>query len=530
VGKQSNWLRKKLKRRDSATSSRPEQSPQEQDELWNQPLAGRLKTDRSELQHVFQHASDVVFREFVIHDKGDKKDCLLIFIDGLVETDALREHALTPLLKPDPTGEDRPELEAISISQLSRAKTYGDVIEAVLAGSAALLSDGARDAIILNVRGGMRRAVEEPHTEAAIRGPREGFTENLRTNTALIRFRVKSHHLKMEPFIIGRYTRTNVVLAYIEGVVDPAVLEEVRRRLRSIKIDGVLESGYIEEMIEDETSSPFPQLQYTERPDTVASQLLEGRFAILVDGTPFVITGPITFWQMLQASEDYYERFIIGNLIRWLRFQFLLIALYTPALYIAITTYHHEMLPTTLMLSIATARESIPFPAVIEAMLMEISFEALREAGIRLPRTIGQAVSILGALVIGQAAVEAGIVSAPMVIIVALTGIASFTIPRFNFAISFRMLRFPMMILAGVFGLFGIVFGTVLLVLHLCHLRSFGVPYLSGVAPMKKREQKDIFIRVPWWRMVTRPSTYAKSNLRRMEKGMEPKPPQEGGS
>lgn len=529
MGKQSDWLRNKLKRRNNAARATTEPSA-DQEEIWNQPLTGQLKADRSELQQAFQRASDVVFREFVIHDNGEKKDCLLIFIDGLVETAALQEHTLAPLLKPNPTGEARPELEAISIAQLSRAKTYGDAINAVLSGSAVLFSDGAPDAIIINVRGGTRRGVEEPHTEAAIRGPREGFTENLRTNTALLRFRIKSHYLKMEPLIIGRYSRTNLVLAYIEGIVDPAVLEEVRSRLHTIQIDGILETGYIEELIEDEPSSPFPQMQYTERPDTVAAQILEGRFAILVDGTPFVLTGPITFWQMLQASEDYYERFIIGNLIRWLRFLFLLIALYTPALYIAITTYHHEMLPTTLMLSIAAARESIPFPAVIEALLMEISFEALREAGVRLPRTIGQAVSILGALVIGQAAVEAGIVSAPMVIIVALTGIASFTIPRFNFAISFRMLRFPMMLLAGVFGLFGIVVGTVLLLVHLCSLRSFGVPYFSGVAPMKKKEQKDIFIRVPWWSMINRPSSFAGVNRQRMRKGMEPKPPQGGKS
>lgn len=283
-----------------------------------------------------------------------------------------------------------------------------------------------------------------------------------------------------------------------------------QKKNQKIKIDAVLESGYIEEFIEDDTYSPFPQAQYTERPDTVAAQLLEGRFAIFTDNTPFVLTGPITFWRLMQASEDYYERYLMSNLIRWLRYMFLFVALYLPAIYVAVITYHQDLMPTNLMFSVASAREPIPFPAIIEALIMEISFEALREAGVRLPKTIGQTVSILGALVIGTAAVEAGIVSAPMVIIVSLTGIASFTIPRFNLAISIRMLRFPLMFLASIFGIFGIMLGTIILVLHLCNLQSFGIPYLSGISPFKRDEVKDIFVRAPWWTMTRRPGTYSR--------------------
>jgi spore germination protein KA len=234
--------------------------------------------------------------------------------------------------------------------------------------------------------------------------------------------------------------------------------------------------------------------------------------------------------ELLQASEDYYERFMIGSMIRILRILFMLLALYLPAIYVAVMTYHQDMIPTHLLLSIAAAREAIPFPTIVEALIMEVSFEALREASIRLPRTIGQAVSILGALVVGQAAVEAGIVSAPIVIVVSLTGIASFTIPRFNLAISLRMLRFPMMILAGVFGLVGIVIGMVLTVTHLARLRSFGVPYLAGLAPASSKDQHDLFIRASWRRQLTRNHAIAHRNRKRMSVPDSGPPGSPGGS
>lgn len=492
----------------------------EADELLISP---RLENSHQTMKGIFRHCSDVIFRPF---EAAGKVKGFIVYIDGIVKSEDVSDYAIRPLLMQPVGSADLPqwETQTLTASQLSQIRTYKEATEAVLSGNAVIFADGSAGALILNARGGNRRSVEEPSTDSVIRGPREGFTENLRTNTGLLRFKLKSPALKTEAFTIGEHTQTNVVFAYLEDVADPGVLEEARKRLRSITIDGVLESGYIEELIEDQPFSPFPQMQYTERPDTVAGQLLEGRFAILTDGTPFVLVGPVTLWQFLQASEDYYERYIIGNLIRWLRFAFCFVALFLPAIYVAITTYHQDMLPTSLLLSIAAARESIPFPALVEALIMEVSFEALREAGIRLPRTVGQAVSILGALVIGQAAVQAGIVSAPMVIIVSLTGIASFTIPRFNMAISLRMLRFPLMILGGTFGLFGIIIGTVWIATHLCHLRSFGVPYLGGLAPFKTGETKDILIRVPWWKMVLRPTSYAHLNRKRMKRGMKPSP------
>jgi len=484
-----------------------------------EPLQPSLAANEERLGHILQDCSDIVFRRFRIRDG---RDALLVYTEGIVDSAEAHLHMLMPLLflvdsNLAEKGADAAASQGVSLSQLQRIGSVEQAVEAVLSSNALLLVDGYAEGAAFNVKGGMRRGVQEPNSEVVIRGPREGFTENLRVNTALLRFKIKSPDLKMVRFVKGTYTRTDIVLAYIDGVADRKIVQEAKRRIEAIEINSVLESGYIEELIEDHPNSPFPQLQYTERPDTVAGQLLEGRFAILVDGTPFVMIGPITVWQLLQASEDYYERYYISNLIRWLRFGFALIALYLPALYVAVVTFHPDMLPTTLLLSVAAAREAIPFPALVEMLIMEVSFEALREAGIRLPKTVGQAVSILGALVVGQAAVEAGIVSAPVVIIVSLTGIASFTIPRFSLAITIRILRFVMIFAAAAFGLYGLVIATIMLVAHMCNLNSFGVPYLTGLAPFRGRDQQDIFIRAPWSRMNYMPGTYVQSRQKRTD-------------
>ncbi|MFB5759983.1 spore germination protein [Paenibacillus medicaginis] len=519
-------IRYPWKKRTRPAAERSGQPSQKLPEVkWlERPLSGSLDENEQAMKDILRDCSDIIFRKFTV-TPGRK--ALLVFLEGTVKTEDLQLHILQPVIQAlietnegtevhlEPVDETR-----ISLSQVKSADQFRQVTEAVLDASAVLFLEGLATAYLFSVKGGMRRGVQEPETEAVIRGPREGFNETLRVNTALLRFKLKNPMFKLYALTLGEQTKTSIALAYIEGIAGEKLIEDVKQRLHQIKIDAVLETGYIEELIEDHPHSPFPQMQYTERPDTVVAQLLEGRFAILVDGTPFALIGPVTMWQMLQASEDYYERFFISNMVRWIRFFFLTIALFLPALYIAVTTFHQDMLPTTLILSIAAARESIPFPAIVEAMMMEVSFEALREAGIRLPKTVGQAVSILGALVIGQAAVQAGIVSAPVVIIVSLTGIASFTIPRFNFAITVRMLRFPLMILAGAFGLFGIIIGMVLITVHLTKLTSFGMPYLAGFSPYSHSDQKDILVRTPWWNMMSRPSWLAPNNEHRQKKGM----------
>ncbi|MED4797818.1 spore germination protein, partial [Priestia megaterium] len=266
-------------------------------------------------------------------------------------------------------------------------------------------------------------------SQTVVRGPRDSFTETLRTNTALIRRRIKSPKLWIESQQIGEFTKTDIALVYIDGIADEQVIQEVKERLSKIDIDGILESGYIEELIQDEDYTPFPTMHNTERPDSVAAGLLEGRIAILVDGTPFVLMVPALFIQFFQAAEDYYQRADISTLIRLMRYMAFFLALLTPSAYIALTTFHQEMLPFALLISIAAQREGVPFPAIIEAFIMEITFEILREAGVRLPRAVGSAISIVGALVLGEAAVQAGLVSPAMVIVVSITAISNFVSP-----------------------------------------------------------------------------------------------------
>lgn len=482
-------------------------------------LSRKLAQNVEALKDIFQDSSDLVYRDIQF---TESRRGLIVYVEGIINVDLVDQNIISPLIeglvKAEKPVERLSELPftRISLTQTSTASDWPGVIEAILTAHVVIFMDDSDEVLTFDVKGGSRRSVQEPSTETVIRGPREGFTESLRINTALLRFKLKTEKLKMKSLIVGKITKTDVVVSYIDGLAKQDLVDSVVDRLNQIDMDGILESGYVEEWIEDNPYSPFPQMQYSERPDTIAAQLLEGKVAIFVDGTPFVLVAPVTLWQLLQSSEDYYERYFVTNLIRWMRLFFLLVALMLPGLYIAVTTYHQDMLPSSLILSIATAREAIPFPAIIEALIMEVSFEALQEAGIRLPKTIGQAVSILGALVIGQAAVQAGIVSAPIVIVVSMTGIASFTLPRFNLATTVRMLRFLIMILAAIFGLFGIVVGTVWILVHLTQLKSFGVPYLLGVSPYRLRDFKDIFVRVPMWNMSQRPNSSSETNRNRI--------------
>ena len=495
------------------------------------PVAGQqdlLSSDLDEnlqvLRSMYQDCFDVAFRTFLI--SGQTK-AVLIYVEGLSNIEEIDDHVLTPLMsETEGMGRSpRGMLEKkIHISKMKEIRTVADCIENISIGNPVLLVQQEMSGLALGLPKWEKRSIEEPTAESVVRGPREGFVETLGVNTSLLRRKIKSPDLKMKSMKIGKYTSTHVVIAYIEGLVNQTLIEEVKNRLQRIEIDSVLESGYIEELIEDNPYSPFPQLINTERPDVAAANLLEGRVVILVDGTPFVLIAPVSLFSLLQSPEDYYQRYLISSAIRLLRFVFMVFSLVLPSLYVAILTYHQEMVPTSLLISAASSRETVPFPALVEALLMEITFEALREAGVRLPKQVGAAVSIVGALVIGQAAVQAGLVSAPMVIVVAITGVSSFMVPHYTQGIALRMLRFPIIFLAGILGLLGIMLGVITIVVHLCTLRSFGVPYLTPIAPMKGRELKDTLIRAPWWMMNTRPHLTGEVNQYRQSPGQKPNP------
>ncbi|WP_414478544.1 spore germination protein [Peribacillus frigoritolerans] len=478
------------------------------------------------------NSSDIVIRNFQAGKNGEIK-LGIIYTDGLTDSASIQDLILDTLMVEIRNADL--EVAVPDCFEIIKSQTLpvGGIVEItdfqklfnhVLSGDTMLLMDGSPKGLALGSRGWVDRGVQEPSSQTVVRGPKDGFTETLRTNTALIRRRIKDPNLWLETKQIGEKTQTDVAIMYLKGVANDKTVSELQSRLNRINIDAILESGYIEELIQDEVYTPFPTVYNTERPDAVAAAILEGRIAILVDGTPFVLIVPALMVHFFQSSEDYYQRADIATLIRVLRYLSFFLALLTPSLYVAVSTFHQEMLPTPLLISLASQREGVPFPAVVEAILMEVVFEILREAGVRMPRAIGSSISIVGALVIGQAAVEAGFVSATMVIIVSLTAICSFVFPANSMASAFRMLRFLFMILAATFGLYGIILGLIVMVLHLNSLRSFGLPYLAPNAPFILQDQKDNIIRMPHWSLLKRPRLISKNDTDRGDVS-SPKPP-----
>ncbi|WP_338836027.1 spore germination protein [Neomoorella thermoacetica] len=485
----------------------------------------RLEVNIAYIKKAFGRSEDLVIREIEL--PGRK--LALVYVETLIDRDVVQRDILRSLLAlqtiplpEDEAGFNRLLRSRLTIGDLQEEQLWSKIITGLLDGKAVLIGEGFSRCLLLSVEGWEKRPVEEPVNEVSIRGPREGFAENLPTNISLIRRRLRAPELRFETMNLGRRTHTKVVICYLEGLALPGVLEELRRRLERIDIDGVLESGYIEELIEDAPFSPVPQLNRTERPDKLVADLLEGRIGVLTDGTPFALVLPGSLVSQLHAPDDYYERWPLSMGIRLFRFFGLFIALLLPSVYVAWTSYHQEMIPTPLAISIAAQRELVPYPAVVEALIMQVLFEILIEAGIRLPRAIGTAISIVGALVIGEAAVRAGLMSAAMVIVISATAIASFTIPTFGLSQAVRMLRLPMIFLAGVLGLLGIFAGLMALLIHLVSLRNFGEPYLSPLAPFIWEGHKDLVERVPWWAMHWRPVLPGRQDLRRIKPGLRP--------
>lgn len=487
-----------------------------------QDLTANLQTNELHLRELLDGCSDAVIRKFKFGKDRDI-EALLVYFDGLVSKPEVESCIMRPLMLEYDLMHNTVETWAndmyenvkdrlMTATDVQECTHIEEVIRLIASGDAILIINGYDRALVVGVRGWEGRKTESPEEEVLIKGPKEGLTETLRFNTALIRRRLKSSNLKMELSVIGRLTQTNVVMCFVKGIASDSLIEEVRYRLQGIDIGGVLDPGYLEELMEDHRYSIFPQVEYTERPDRVVAHLLEGRVAIMVDGSPWAMVVPATFPQFWNSPEDYYMRYIPASLIRLLRQFCFIITLLLPSIYVATITYHQEMIPTPLLLTIAAAREGIPVPALLEALMMEITFEILREAGVRMPRAIGPAISIVGALVIGDAAVSAGLVSTPMVVVVAFTGICSFVFPSYTVGMSLRIARFFMLFLAGFLGYFGIMIGLILLLIHMASMTSFGTPYLSPIAPTNTSELSDILVRRPWWANKRRPATYVPEN------------------
>lgn len=503
------------------------QGPKQESPKSSQLVSKDLNVNLNAIRTIFDGASDLIIREFKIGAEK-KVPAFAIMLDGLVDKAAINEGLIKALMFAKLDIDENNALalvkeSALSIADIKEYNTMKDILDNILSGGSALFIDNSDIALVALIQGWEARDVKEPETEAVVRGPRESFVEPLRTNTALLRRKIKNVNLKFETMKIGKQTQTDVCVAYIKGIVNEKIVQEVKDRLSRIDIASVLESGYIEAFIEDAPYSIFPTVGNSEKPDIVAAKILEGRVAIITDGTPFVLTVPYLFVEAFQSSEDYYSRPFYASFIRLIRWLALITSVFLPALYVAVVSFHQELLPPSLLISIAAAQEGTPFPIVVEALLMQIIYEVLKEAGVRMPRPIGQAVSIVGALVIGEAAVTAGLIGAPMVIVVALTAVTSFITP--SIADANVLTRLVMIILAGTSGEFGIMLGIACILVHMCSLRSFGVPYTSPAAPMIPSGLKDTFIRVPLWAMLKRPSVLRAQDTVKVKPGQMPKPP-----
>lgn len=504
---------KKINRKpDIRASTGPKQVPLPVD---FRKISSSLSENEAYLRQEFADISDITFRSFY----ADGIKLLAVWLDGLINSRVSHDifHALMldiprQELREAPAGKLTEYLNQRFLPFYDTAQVT-DLVELkrwVLMSKLVLLVEGCPEGLMVDAENTPKRPISEPVIESSVAGPHDSFVENIRVNTALIRSRLGDAMLKSEEYIVGRRTNTLVTLMYVADIANPKIVEEVRRRISRIDIDGVIDSSYIKELIQDRAYTVFPLMKSTERPDKVVADLLEGRFALIVDGSPQVLVAPSLFMEFLQTAEDYYLNPVAIWLIRLLRHLSIFVATNVPGIYVAMTTFHQEMIPIPLVFSIAGARETVPFPAYLDALFLLIIFELLWESSIRLPRVVSAAINIVGALILGQAAVQSNLVSPSLVIVITSTAIANFTLGSgYELALAIRVVRLVIMTAAAVLGFYGIALVSIAFLIHLASLRSFGVPYFEPYAPLRLSEFKDVVYRAPQWDVNARPAYIA---------------------
>lgn len=478
------------------------------------------------LRAVFRDCGDVEFRTF---DAGGHK-ALLIYLEGMADTSNLERNVLKPLMsQTSPSNVNTGNLSSLfanmdviserilgaaSVTTLDKASA---AIDAVMTGNALLLIDGLAEGLSIAAVKYVKRDVAQADNEFVLRGPNEAFNETLTDNIVLMRRRARDTNLKVRILKLGERTRTSIAVLYVANLVKPGLIEEIERRLGLINKDKVLSSASIEEFLVDHPWSPFPQAQTTERPDKTLAALYEGRVGIIVDGTPVAMLVPCTYNVLMQTTDDYTIQPAIASLIRITRSIAAFLAIYLPAIYVAVVSYHPGMLPTTMAISVAELRARTPFPSFLEAFVMEILLELFQESIVRLPKKLSGAASMIGAFIIGTTIVQAGLINPLLVVVVATTAIASYSMPSYTFSMAMRWMRVPMLILASVLGLYGVILGILVVTIHLCSLRSFGESYLGGLFNVDLVEDwKDGVIRFPAKLLRTRPKEFGAQDQTRV--------------
>ena len=466
----------------------------------SKPLHIKLDQKQEELKSELDMQDDVVFKQIFI--PGYEVSGLFVFVNGTMDYPAFNEIVLdlstAQVETRHPVSIEQLVISKIcSVREQDDVETYETAKEYIFDGKTLLFIDGIANGYALNLEKEKVRTLGEPSTERVVRGPKLGFIESLQENIGLIRQYSNHPNLIVKQQKFGTMEKREVALIYYEGKASDSLLKEVNKRINEVKATDLQDSGMLEELIEDTALTPFPQIQNTERPDKVLAALQEGRVVIMVDGSPFALMAPTTITMLLQSPDDYYERWVAGSFLRILRYLSLFVTVFLSGIYISLVSFNPGLLPSELAMTIAGTRENVPFPPFVEAIIMEVTIELLREAGIRLPSPIGQTVGLVGGVIIGQAAVQANIVSSLMVIIVSITTITSFTVPQYSFGLAFRALRFGAMIFAAVLGLYGTTLFFIIVISHLSKLTSFQEPYFQPMDFIGKKTWRDAFIRLP---------------------------------
>lgn len=485
--------------------------------MGNKSLSRSLFDNISLFKNIFKNDDTLVIRDFQ-NKKLKIAQCCIIYLDGMVDAEIVNENIIEPVLVEDLADNidiknllQELKRKVIVSNKITIETDVDKIVNSIIYGSTLFLLEGYDKALVISSKGWQSRPISEPPSTRIVRGPREGFTESIIDNLSMVRRKIANPNLKFKLKEIGKITHTKTYICYIEGLALDEVLNELEQRLSKIEIDGIIDSGYIQELIKDEPYSPFETVGASERPDVIAAKLLEGRVALFVDGSPFVLTVPFVVVENFQASEDYYNNYILSTINRLLRGITAVTSITIPAIYLSLVTYHQEMIPTTLLLSISASRKDVPIPSSLSLFFMLTIFDLLREAGTRMPVPIGQAINIVGTLVLGQAAVEARLVSAPIIIVTALTGIT--TLINMNFLGATIIFRNFLLLGASLLGIYGFFMCIIIMYLHLMSIRSFGIPYMMNVTRAKNHDGQDAWIRAPWWTMTLRPKIIAAKNL-----------------
>lgn len=472
--------------------------PPQEDPALSKKMGSDLMERVITIRQMFSDSGDLLIREVTI--SGVK--CAVCMCEGMVNTNVFSKmfaQPLTNLTLEQATPQKLLEWvrsQSLLAPDQKEFYTYGEFFRFIMSGFVVILIEQLDMGIAMGIQGFAGRGVDEPATEVNVRGSREGFIEMLRPNMALLRRRIKSPHLIFELFPIGTKSKTDVMLVYMDDVVSPELLREIRYRLSKVKIDVVLETGYLQPFLDSKPVSLFSGVGTTERPDTLCAKIAEGRVGVMLDGTPFALVVPYLFTENFQSFDDYSHRPYFATFIRWLKYTAFLFSVLLPGLYVAIASFHPELFPSSLLFSLVISEENTPFPLMLEAFIIFFIFEMMREAGLRLPRPVGHAVGIVGALVIGDAAVTAGIIGAPMVMVVALTAISSFVVPSLYEPVTF--LRFAFILIGGIFGIFGITLGLCAVFVNLCAINPLGVPATTPATPFSSYAMRDVLFRWGW--------------------------------